>query len=98
MVYYMDCTDNLLTSRDLELAFFVATGKTAQFDKRGFWKFREKCFGKSIKKTIPADVDDFVRHGWKFEAIKLYRELNDCTLREAKEAIDAKFEEAKSNP
>ena len=97
MVYYLDYDGNPITSAELERAFFITTGKYPHENKREFWKFRDRCFGKSIRQTIPADVDDFVRRGWTLHAVKLYRELNDCTLREAKDAIDTKMIEARRN-
>jgi ribosomal protein L7/L12 len=36
-----------------------------------------------------AEVRDLVRRGKKIEAIKRYRELTHCGLKEAKDAIDA---------
>lgn len=95
MVYYETFYGDIITSDDLEKAFFIATGTYCNESKKTekeFWKFREKCFGKSIKQTIKPSVDFFLRSGRKLMAIKFYRNLYNCGLREAKDAIDSWIE------
>jgi hypothetical protein len=95
MVYYETMYGDIITSDDLERAFFIVTGTYCNESKKTekeFWKFREKCFGKSIKQTIKPSVDFFLRSGNKLMAIKFYRNLYNCGLREAKDAIDNMIE------
>lgn len=95
MVYYETLHGDIITSDDLEKAFFIVTGtyrNESKKTKKEFWKFREKCFGKSIKQTIKPSVDFFLKSGRKLMAIKFYRNLYSCGLREAKDAIDNMIE------
>ncbi len=94
-IYYETFYDDIITSDDLEKAFFIVTGTYRNESKKTekeFWKFREKCFGKSIKQTINPSVDFFLRSGRKLMAIKFYRNLYNCGLREAKESIESMIE------
>lgn len=42
-----------------------------------------------VAKSVPQSVQDLARAGLKLEAIKLYREQTGCSLKEAKDAVDA---------
>ena len=88
MVYYLTYTGDIITSYDLEKAFFIVTGKDPEKNKKDFWKFRESCFGKSIKETVQASIEVFCRNGHRVQAIKFYKELNNCSFIEAKKFID----------
>lgn len=97
MVYYLGYNhDNLITSSDLERAFFIVTGKYREDDEKGFWKFRERCFGRSIKETISPSIEWFLENGYVVAAVKYYRDMNNCTLMDAKKAIDTLIEKRKT--
>lgn len=42
-----------------------------------------------VPTDMPADIVHLVREGKKIEAVKRYREIHDCDLLTAKNAIDA---------
>ena len=90
-IYYETFYGDTITSDDLEKAFFIVTGTYPNESKKAekeFWKFREKCFGKSIRKTIKPSVDYFLINGNKIKAIKYYREAHGCSIVEAKNAVE----------
>ena len=91
-VYYMGKDGRIITSDDLKKSFYICTGKSYLEDKKSFWKFREKCFGKSISYTVKPSVEFFVENNYYVQAIKYYRDLNNCTVVEAKHAIDEMVE------
>jgi ribosomal protein L7/L12 len=95
MVYYETMYGDIITSDDLEKAFFIVTGAYPNESKnteKEFWNFREKCFGKSIKQVVIPSVDLFLRSGKKLMAIKFYKDWYNCGLREAKESIERMIE------
>lgn len=98
MVYYLCYNEDIITSYDLEKAFFIVTGKDPEKFEKDFWKFREKCFGKSIKCTIKPTIEYFCKNGYRIQAVKFYKELNNCSLKEAKDFIDKYCEENKYYP
>ena len=98
MVYYLTHNQEIITSYDLEKAFFIVTGKDPEESKKEFWKFRDKCFGKSIKCTIYPSLEFFCKNGHRILAIKYYREIYNCSLKEAKEAVDKYCKEHKYYP
>ena len=88
MVYYLTHNQEIITSYDLEKAFFIVTGKDPEKYEKEFWKFRERCFGKSIKCTIEPTIEYFCKHAHRIQAVKLYRDMNNCSLKEAKDFVD----------
>jgi hypothetical protein len=95
MVYYETYYGGFITSDDLEKAFYIVTGTYKDESKeteKKFWKFREKCFGKSIKQTIVPSVDFFLRSGRKIMAIRFYRDVHSCGVADAKEAVENMIE------
>lgn len=98
MVFYRTYDGDILTSEDLEKSFYIITG-LKHFDyPEKFWKFREKCFGKSIKETIPSDIEYLCKEGYRLYAIKLFREQNNCSLMDAKNIIDKYCKDHKYYP
>ena len=93
MVYYLTHNQEIITSYDLEKAFFIVTGKDPETNEKEFWKFRERCFGKSIKCTVNPTVENFCKDGHRIPAVRLYKELHNCSFKEAKEYVDKYCEE-----
>ena len=79
---------------ELANAFFFVTGRTL-YDDPGHDKLLDlwihELIGVSIEKIVNADdvsYEAFLEANQKILAVRIYRERNNCTLREAKEAID----------
>ena len=57
------------------------------------WKIRNKIKSGELPNDYLSDVkdlmEDYIRQGQKIAAIKLYRQKNNCSLREAKEYCDS---------
>lgn len=98
MVYYLGYNGELITSDQLEKAFYLYTGKDANDELyyKDFWKFREHCFGKSIKETIRPNMEWFLKNNYIVAAIKYYRDMNGGTLMDAKKAVDTLIEKRKT--
>ena len=88
MVFYRTYKNTFITSKDLEDAFYITTGHEYFDYPKEFWKFRENCFGKSIKETVQQSIEVFCRNGHRIQAIKFYKESNNCSFVEAKKFID----------
>ena len=88
MVIYRTYGNTLITSKNLEDAFYITTGHKHFEHPKEFWKFRENCFGKSIKETVPSDIDFLCKEGYRFLAVKLFSEQNNCGFLDAKKVID----------
>jgi hypothetical protein len=88
MVFYRTYENTLITSKNLEEAFYIITGHKHFDYPKEFRKFRENCFGKSIKETVPSDIDFLCKEGYRILAMKLFSEQNDCNLLDAKKATD----------
>ena len=91
-IYYMGKDGGIITSDDLKKSFYITTGKSHFDDKKGFWKFRERCFGKSISYTVQPSVEFFLNHNCYVQAVRYYKETNGCSLIDAKHAIDGMIE------
>ena len=57
------------------------------------WKIRNKIKSGELPNDYLSDVkdlmEDYIKQGQKIAAIKLYRQKNNCSLREAKEYCDS---------
>ncbi len=81
----------------MERAFYISTGYDPYNHEGKFLKFLFDCFGKSIQYYCTPSVQDLVNMGEKVKAIKMYREENNCTLVEAKNAVDNMCSDAKED-
>lgn len=77
-------------------AFEICTGKSAYRNEGKYIGFLNGLFGVSLKRAFTPTPRDLFSLGYRTKAIKLYRELNDCTLLEAKAVVD-KWELQPSN-
>ena len=91
---YLGVNDHYYQDYELANAYFLATGNDFYSDENASKKFDiwvHDLIGLSIKKIVNMDdvsYEDFLRANNKLLAVRAYRERNNCTLREAKEAID----------
>jgi len=87
-VYYLCKDGGIVTSKDLERAFYITTGLNASLNPREYSQYRDDCFGKSIHETIKPDVKLLLRKKGKFGAMLFYQEENNCSIRDARTAIE----------
>lgn len=91
MLYYTLRNGQYVDEIDLHRAYEIVTGKTYTYDSQEYSKWLHSLLGKSIvsvQKSEDMAIEDFLKRGSTIGAVKVYRERNGCTLREAKDAID----------
>ena len=99
---YLGTNGRYYKEHELATAFFLATGREIyDEDKPGvgikmfdIWVY--DLMGLSIKKIVDMNYvsyEELLAANQKILAVQIYRERNNCTLREAKEAIDKIDEE-----
>lgn len=98
---YLGTNGKYYQEYELATAYFLATGDDVWCDEDGYTtkKFDiwvHELLGLSIKKVMnmnDVSYEDFLRANQKIMAVRLYRERNNCTLRDAKDAIDKIYAE-----
>ena len=88
-MYYILVTGRIVTEHDLRKSYEICTGKLPDFNPEHFKEWAQSTMG--IVRSVPKDevtVKQLVRGNCKVEAIRKYKAMHGCTLREAKEAID----------
>ena len=91
MLYYQLRNGNIVAEYELHKAFEVCTGETYHYESVAYSKWLYSLLGNSIVKAMrDTDVDmmQFLKGNNIVAAVRLYRNSHDCTLLEAKEAID----------
>ena len=88
-MYYLLVTGRIVTERDLRTAYEICTGSVPGIHPGHYEEWIHSVHG--IIRSIPKNeisVKQLLRGNCKVEAIKLYRDIHNCSLREAKEAVD----------
>ena len=90
-LYYKLANGNWVDRYDIETAFYISTGAKYSADSKKFICWLFPLLGESIlavkKGDDPALIAELLKSGQKVRAIKVYKDLHDCTLAEAREAI-----------
>jgi hypothetical protein len=96
---YLGVNGKYYQRHELANAFFFVTGRTL-YDDPGHDKLLDlwinELISVSIEKIVNADdvpYEAFLEANQKILAVRVYRERNNCTLKEAKDAIDKMQEE-----
>lgn len=87
-LYYKNNRGDIIDSDKIEQAFYIVSGKHRYEDEPGYLRFLYKLLGKSIVAIAKPDVQSLLAGNSKIMAIKLYREENNCSLLDAKEAVE----------
>ena len=90
-LYYTLRNGSVVPEYSVHQAFEIYTGKSYYEDSKGYSKWIHSLLGKSIVKVMKErelDVEQLVRSKNIIAAVRAYRTKHDCTLIEAKEAID----------
>ena len=90
-LYYKLANGNWVDRYDIETAFYISTGAKYIADSKKFICWLFPLLGESIlavkKGDDPELITELLKSGQKIRAIKVYRDLHDCTLAEAREAV-----------
>ena len=91
-LYYKLANGNWVDRYDIETAFYISTGAKYTTDSKEFVRWLFSLLSESIlavkKGDDPELIAELLKSGQKVRAIKVYKDLHDCTLAEAKEAIE----------
>ena len=91
MLYYQLRNGNIVAEYEVHKAFEICTGETYHYDSKAYAKWLYSMLGKSIVKAMTeteVDIEKFLKGNNVVAAVRLYRDQYNCTLREAKDAID----------
>lgn len=92
MLYYTLRNGKIVDEYEVHRAFEICTGETYRYDSVAYSKWLHSMLGKSIIKAMretEIDIAQFLKGNNTIAAVRLYRDTHGCTLREAKDAIDA---------
>lgn len=92
MLYYTLRNGNIVAEYEVHKAFEICTGETYHYDSIAYSKWLYAMLGKSIIKAMTeteVDIEQFLKGNNVVAAVRLYRDIHGCTLREAKDAIDS---------
>ena len=91
MLYYQLRNGNIVAEYELHKAFEICTGETYHYDSVAYSKWLYSLLGNSIIKAMretEVDMMQFLKGNNIVAAVRLYRNSHNCTLLEAKEAVD----------
>ena len=91
-LYYKLANGNWVDRYDIEMAFYISTGAKYATDGKKFVYWLFPLLGESILAVKKADDPELIaelsKSGQKIRAMKVYKDLHNCTLTEAREAIE----------
>ena len=88
-MYYLLVTGRIVTEHDLRTAYEICIGSVPGIHPGHYEEWKHSTHG--IVRSIPKNeisIKQLLKGSCKVEAIKAYRDMHKCTLREAKEAVD----------
>ena len=88
-MYFLLTTGRIVTERDLHTAYEICFGKVPGANPGHYknWIYSISGIVRSIPKN-EISIEQLLEGSCKVEAVKAYRDMHKCTLREAKEAVD----------
>ena len=91
-LYYKLANGNWVDRYDIETAFYISTGAKYTANSKEFVRWLFPLLGESIlavkKGDDPELITELLKSRQKIRSIKVYKDLHDCTLAEAREAIE----------
>lgn len=89
MLYFETMQGNIVSDRDVLSAINLVNGPTiTPMSDDEIRSYAASCRGIKCEVDVP-DVEQLVRDGHKFKAIKVYYETHRCSLTEAREHVEA---------
>lgn len=92
MLYYVCRNGKIVDEYDVHKAFEICTGETYSWNSVAYSKWLYSLMGKAITRVMretEVDIEMFLRGNNTIAAVRIYRDTHGCTLREAKDAVDA---------
>ena len=91
-LYYKKADGSWITQYEIETAFYLSTGIHRFSNEKKFLHWLYPLLGKIIicakRSDDPELVIELLKSKQKYSAIKVYKTINHCTLKEAQDAID----------
>ena len=91
-LYYKKADGNWITQHEIETAFYLSTGIRRFSNEQKFLCWLYPLLGKTIvcvkRSDDPELVTELLKSKQKYSAITVYKTINHCTLKEARDAID----------
>ena len=89
--YYRLNNGKIISTIDLYNAFEIETGRYVCEDEEMFNRWKNRLISVSMEEIMPNDsfVKYFVSIGECVKAVKLYKEIHNCTLRESLDFVNS---------
>ena len=91
-LYYKKVDGNWITQYEIETAFYLSTGISRFSNEKKFLCWLYPLLGKTIvcvkREDDPELLTELLKSKQKYSAIKVYKTINHCTLKEARDAIE----------
>ena len=92
MLHYILRNGNIVDEYELHKAYEIATGKAFYYDSSDYSRWLYSLLGKSITRVVREEeltIEDVLMSASIVKAVRVYRDRNGCSLREAKDAVEA---------
>ena len=91
-LYYKKADGSWITQYEIETAFYLSTGIHRFSNEKTFLRWLYPLLGKIIicakRSDDPELVTELLKSKQKYSAITVYKNINHCTLKEARDAIE----------
>lgn len=91
-LYYKKADGSWITQYEIETAFYCSTGIHRFSNEKKFLRWLYPLLGKIIicakRSDDPELVTELLKSKQKYSAITVYKTINHCTLKEARDAIE----------
>ena len=91
-LYYKKADGTWITQYEIETAFYLSTGVHRFSNEKKFLRWLYPLVGKIIicakRSDDPGLVAELLKSKQKYSAITVYKNINRCTLKEARDAIE----------
>ena len=97
-LYYKLANGNWVDRYDIERAFYISTGAKYTTGSKEFVRWLFSLLGESVLAVKRADdpklFAELLKSGQKVMAMKVYKDIHNCTLKEARDTIERMIENA----
>ena len=91
-LYYKLANGNWVDRYEIEMAFYISTGAKYTTDSKEFVRWLFSLLGESVLAVKKADdpklIEELLKSRQKIRAMKVYKDIHNCTLAEARDAIE----------
>lgn len=97
-LYYKLANGNWVDRYDIERAFYISTGAKYTTDSKEFVRWLFPLLGESVLAVKRADdpklFAELLKSGQKIMAMKVYKDIHNCTLKESRDTIERMIKNA----